>query len=213
MKFRSIGLIFFIILTAILTTGCIEIEEEITINADGSFLLEVTYAMKEVEAAELFALVNYHKKFEPNIVSDSERFWKDSDPNPFDFNSVNMSNEFTVYQAQGVTATVVRTEIAKQHRFMFLSVTFSDLEKVQESEIFEDKAFMLFLPQPTLAITKDGDSYNVALSIADDPVSQKHRADAPDSGLISGFSAKVLNTSLLRNDCEVMVSSWIFNAF
>ncbi len=106
--------------------GCVKMEQEITLNADGSGSVNFMYAMGEQMIAQMEAMKEMAKDMEGMEVEDTG----------FEFDEAKVREGFEKYQELGITLNNVKTDTRDGWRYVHLDFDFQDISRLREVEGF-----------------------------------------------------------------------------
>ena len=124
------NLIWIFSLVAIIAlTGCIKMEQDITLNKDGSGNVKFVYGMSEQTLKQMEAMKQ---------MSQSEDGAEADDDNPFEFNEDEVKKEFEAMKDQGITLNSVKTTKEDGWQYMNIDFDFKDVTKLEDTSVFEN---------------------------------------------------------------------------
>lgn len=130
-----------VIALAIAVTGCIKVDQTLTLNKDGSGILDIRYGMSEQAIAQLEAM---EKMGEAIQESGGEPIDMESDtPFDLDFDEAQVREEFESKQLEGVELVSAESKTADGWRYMALKVSFDNLEALKQTDFFDDSELSL----------------------------------------------------------------------
>lgn len=137
------------LVAVLVLTGCIKLDQTVSLNADGSGILKMRYGMSEQTIAQLKAM----EQMGQSMGGEGAEMEADT---PFDleFDEEKVREDFASQGLEGVELRSVASETVDGWRFMDLELTFDDLAALQKTEFFEDSA---------LSLTKDAEGNYVLL--------------------------------------------------
>lgn len=119
---------------ATLLAGCIRVEQVLTLNPDGSGVIDLTYGMSE-ESVRGFQEMSQDMLAGSNGLSGAAM--------PFDFSDEDVRNDFKDYEADGVVLQSVDTSVRDGWKYRRLVIRFRDLEGLARSGFLADRRFSL----------------------------------------------------------------------
>lgn len=129
MTMRGLGL--GLVLSAVLAlTGCIKVDQTLTLNADGSGTLALRYGMSEQMLAQLKAMEQMAAQAEDGLEVEQET--------PFELDPEQVRADFEADKPDGVELTALRSEVVDGWKYIDLTVTFEDIRALKRTELFED---------------------------------------------------------------------------
>jgi len=124
------NLIWIFSLVAIIAlTGCIKMEQDITLNKDGSGNVKFVYGMSEQTLKQMEAMKQ---------MSQSEEGEDADDDNPFEFDEEEVKKEFEAMKEQGITLNSVKTTKEGGWQYMNIDFDFKDVTKLEDTSVFEN---------------------------------------------------------------------------
>lgn len=150
---------------ALAVSGCIKIDQTLTLEKDGSGTLEIRYGMSEQAMAQLEAMEQMGQAMSEGAGGESEI--ETDTPFDFDFDEAEVREDFESQDIEGVELVSATSETADGWRYMNLEVTFDNLAALAKTDFFDDNE---------LSLTKDAEGNYV--------LSQRSDEDeiAPDMG-------------------------------
>lgn len=115
-------------------TGCVKVEQTLTLNDDGSGVIDITYGMSE-EAVTGMAETAKSMMEETNS--------SDSATMPFDFSDEDIRQDFKDYEASGVVLESVSSEVREGWKYRHLVIRFRDLGGLAQTGFIADRDFSL----------------------------------------------------------------------
>lgn len=133
--------VFCVLAIAFALTGCFKIDQTLTLNNDGSGVLEMRYGMSEQAIAQLEAM---EKMAEAMGEDDGEAMTMDADT-PFDmsFDEAQVREEFEAKGLDGVELLSATSETVDGWRYMQLIIRFDHLAALNQTEFLEDNPLSL----------------------------------------------------------------------
>lgn len=187
------------ILLLVLTAGCIEVEETITLNSDGSGLLELSYGMKEeqiqkmeqaaAEAEKAQAAAKAEAAAEAGIDGEAEvESTEEPSASPLDFDEETIRQQFKEVEVDGVKLESVHTESREGMKFVQLKIRFPSLAGLVQTPLMSERHL-------SLAATAEG-NYLFKLSAGEAEGQNLPEATDPDTermlqSLMQGFRVVV----------------------
>jgi hypothetical protein len=114
-------------------TGCIKMEQDITLNKDGSGNVKFVCGKSEQTIKHMEAMSQKNK---------SEDGAEADDDNPFEFNEEEIKKEFEAMQDQGITLNSVKTTKEDGWQYMNIDFDFEDVTKLDDTSDFENVTIM-----------------------------------------------------------------------
>ena len=115
-------------------TGCVKVEQTLTLNADGSGVIDLTYGMSEDTVSGLHEMAK-------SVLEETNGSGAASAP--FDFSDEDIRQDFKEYEPDGVTLESVRTEAREGWTFRHLVIRFRDLAGLARTGFLADRNFSL----------------------------------------------------------------------
>jgi len=182
-------------------TGCIDVEQTLILNSDGSGTIHMVYGVSEQGTAQMQELAR----------SMQEAGGSDAEPMSLDFNDDDIRNDFKEYVPYGVALESVKTESRDGWKYRTLVITFRDLQGLAESGFLSDQA---------ISLVKDGDGNYIFTQSSSSNGESMLPADEMDpftAKLMKGFRA-VLRvrppTRILRTNAQQKnerEAAWVFD--
>ena len=198
---------FLMVLSAL--TGCVHVEQSLTINPDGSGTLEVNYGMPLETIAQMESLSQQ--------ASAMEGFTNDTETTSlFDFNEEDIRKDFKDYERHKVTLDSVQTIESNGWKYVNLKVKFAHLKGLSKTELIADRS---------ISLTKNEDGSYVFKQTAPEMANDLTNIEGVDQAAIQammvemmkGFYAslrvntpgKVLETNAQRQEDQTAI--WEFD--
>lgn len=109
-------------------SGCIKMDQDITLNKDGSGNVKFMYGMSEQTINQMKAMAQMGGEEGVEVDSDS----------PFEFDEQKVKKEFEDLKDRGITLKSVKTETKDGWQYMHIDFDFQDVSKLGESEVMGD---------------------------------------------------------------------------
>ncbi len=133
-------------LSAILAlAGCIKMEQDITLNKDGSGNVKFMYGMSEQTINQMKAMSEMGAEEGVEVESDDD----------FEFDEQKVKDKFAELKDQGITLNSATTETKGGWKYMHIDFDFADIAKLDSAEVMGDSPF---------TITKNADGNYVVAS-------------------------------------------------
>ena len=123
-------------LSALLSAGCIKVEQTLTLEKDGSGTMAVAYAMQESAITEMESISKEARELEGLAGDEGEDM-------PFDFNEADIRADFLSYTNFGVQLQDVKIETVDGWRHVHLNVSFQNLPGLLKTELLNDRDITL----------------------------------------------------------------------
>lgn len=133
-----------LILSAILLNGCLNLDQTLTIQKDGSAILDVTYSLTENSIIQAKAMLKlkeqintYSANTKPNPVQDTYvRLLLDPVQD-------SIRKELDSYKPYGITVKHLRVETRREFRYVSIRLAIDDLGKATKTDLFRVCGFSL----------------------------------------------------------------------
>lgn len=127
MKFIGISLVcLFIALLA----GCLRVDQTLTIKADGSGELDMSYAMQESTIRQMEQMAKMQASQEdPEAQTDGDQF---------EFNEESLRKQLAPYEEQGVEIIAIDSKTAEGWKTMHVRLGFKDLDALMKTDSMKD---------------------------------------------------------------------------
>jgi hypothetical protein len=126
---------------ALVLTGCIKLDQTLTLEKDGSGTLDVRYGMSEQAIAQLEMMEQMSQSMGEG---DGTGIEMDADtPFDFDFDEAQVREDFESQDLEGVELISASSETVDGWRYMELKVKFDSLGALMKTEFFEDSEMSL----------------------------------------------------------------------
>ena len=119
------------LVAVIALTGCIKMEQDITLNKDGSGNVKFVYGMSEQTIKQMDAMKEMSKSM-------AEEGAEAEDDNQFEFNEDEVKKEFEAMKDQGITLNSAKTTTADGWKYMNIDFDFKDVSKLDDTPVFEN---------------------------------------------------------------------------
>ncbi|MDP8214862.1 MAG: hypothetical protein RAO92_08800 [Candidatus Euphemobacter frigidus] len=134
------------LLMVVAFSGCIKMEQDITLNKDGSGSVEFMYAMSEQTINQMKAMAQMGKQ---------EGEEAELDDNQFEFDEAKVKSKFEAMKEQGIVLKNVETTTKGGWKYMNIAFDFKDISKLNDAEAMGDSP---------ITITKNADGNYVITS-------------------------------------------------
>lgn len=131
-------------------TGCIKMEQDITLNKDGSGNVTFMYGMSEQTINQMKAMAEMGKS-----MGEQEGVEAPDDDNPFEFDVDKVKKKFEAMKDKGISLKSVKTSTKDGWKYMNISFDFKDIALMNEAEV---------MGESPLTITKNADGNYVITS-------------------------------------------------
>jgi len=116
-------------------SGCIKVDQTLTISENGSGMLNLSYSMKEQTIQQMESMSQMQ-----GAQSGSE---SKADEKPFDFDPESVKKELEKFKDQGITVKSVTTESANGWKTMNVKLAFDDLASLAKTDFFKENKLTL----------------------------------------------------------------------
>ena len=120
------------ILLALFGSGCVQIEEIVTVNADGSGRFHIIYGMAEQTLAQLDTMRQMARQMDEAQGRGSGVATNESLANPFPFDERTVRALLKPYEARGIAIENVKISSRNKWKYVDLNLTFSSLSALAE---------------------------------------------------------------------------------
>jgi len=134
MKFVERGIA--VVAAALILSGCIKVDQTISINPDGSGTLDMIYGMSEQTIAQMEAM-------EQMAAGMKEEGLEAESDSPLDFDEAEVRKKFAEEKPEGVQLLDVSSESREGWKYMKVKLAFDDLDSLKNTEFFEDSELTL----------------------------------------------------------------------
>jgi len=117
-------------LLLLLITGCIRVDQTLSLNADGSGRLHMRYGMAEQTIAQLEAMEQMSQGLGEGIEMQQQ--------SPFEFDEEAVREQFEADKPAGVELVSVSSEVVDGWKYIDLTLEFDDLRALKKTELFQD---------------------------------------------------------------------------
>ncbi len=114
-------------------TGCIKMEQDITLNKDGSGSFKLMYAMSEQTINQMKAMAQMGAEEGVEVESNDD----------FEFDEKKVRAKFEELKDRGITLKNVKSETRDGWKYMHVDCDFQDLAKLGEAEVMGDSPFSI----------------------------------------------------------------------
>jgi len=140
---------------AIAVSGCIKVEQKLTLEKDGSGTLHIRYGMSEQAIAQIEAMEQMSQ-----AMGEQDGLGMDDDtPFNFDFDERQVQEDFAAQNLDGLDLRSVKSETLDGWRYMDLEISFKSLSALSKTDYFEDNE---------LRLTKDAEGQYVLTQYSGD---------------------------------------------
>ncbi|MEA1928288.1 MAG: hypothetical protein U9N73_08770 [Candidatus Auribacterota bacterium] len=120
------------LVAAIALSGCIKMEQDITLNKDGSGNVKFVYGMSEQTIKQMEAMKEMSKSMAEEGAEAPE------DDNQFEFDEDEVRKEFEAMKEQGITLNSVKSTKKDGWQYMNIDFDFKDVSKLDDTPVFEN---------------------------------------------------------------------------
>jgi hypothetical protein len=133
---------------ATLVSGCIQVDETLTLEKNGSGNLEIIYSVPEQTISQMKAMFKLREQMaalsgEPAVETREDVFEKIF----FDPSEDSIRRELKKYEPLGITISTLKIESRNSARNVNLKVAFTDLPRLSKADFFPDHGFTLIRAQ------------------------------------------------------------------
>ena len=115
-------------------SGCVKVEQNLDLKADGSGVIALRYGMSLEDLAEMEAMAKAQLE---------EGAGPLESVSPFDFDEAEVRKDFQAYGELGVTLEDLRTEVVDGWKFLSLRIAFTSLKGLGQTEFLSDRMVSL----------------------------------------------------------------------
>lgn len=128
--FWAIGLVAVLALS-----GCIKMDQDITLNKDGSGNAKIMLAMSQQTIQQFEAMAAMSEQMAEGQEGEAQE-----EDSPLDmFKSEKVKKEFEELKDQGITLNSVNVEDKEGWKYVYIDFDFEDIGKLQSTDMFEDQ--------------------------------------------------------------------------
>lgn len=156
--------------------ACVQVEQTLSLNPDGSGTIDITYGMPEEGAAQMASFLG------SGLSSGEDGLDGAAVASPFDFNDEDVRKDFREYEADGVVLESVKTETREGWRYRRMVIRFRDLAGLARTG---------FLSEHNVSLTRDAAGRYVFVQSAgsNGAAEDLPRADPALNAWLKGFRA------------------------
>lgn len=208
-KFRWLA----VLVIALLASGCVKVEQTLTLDKDGSGTLDMRYGMSEQTIAQLEAMEQMAETMGQEPGGDP------AGETPFDFDEAQVREEFEANRPDGVELLSLNSETVDGWKYMNMQLAFDDMAALRETAFFSDGE---------LTLTKNAEgnyvlsqSTGAASAMPETPIGEGEGAEAAMMQQMAGMFAGmrivtnvVAPTAVLDSNASEVDgrrASWIFD--
>jgi len=131
---KKFGAVFSMLL-AVSLSGCLKVDQTLTINKDGSGQMEMSYSMQESTIRQMEAMSQMEAaQGEEGSGSGAEQF---------EFNEEALRKQFAGAEERGIKVESIDSKTESGWRTMHVKLSFKDLSALAGTEMMEDNVFSL----------------------------------------------------------------------
>ncbi len=119
------------LVAVIALAGCIKMEQDITLNKDGSGNVKFMYGMSEQTINQMKAMAEMGAEEGVEVESDD----------PFEFDEGKVKEKFAELKDRGITLNSATTETKGGWKYMNIDFDFADISQLDGSEVMGDSPF------------------------------------------------------------------------
>lgn len=116
-------------------TGCIKVDQTLTLNQDGSGTFELRYGMAEQTIAQIEAMQQMSQAMGEEMELEQD--------NSFEFDEAQVRADFAENPVDGVELVSVQSEVIDGWKYMQIKLRFASLEALAQTSFFEDSGMSL----------------------------------------------------------------------
>ena len=132
------------VLLMIAGAGCLKMDQTLTINKDGSAMLDMSYGMQESTIAQMEAMEKMSEQMAAQMGEEGEDVGdEDDDSDSFEFNEESIREDFKELEEHGVELVDLNSEIKDGWKFINMKVRFQDLKSLAKTDFFKDSDMSL----------------------------------------------------------------------
>jgi len=120
------------LVAVIALTGCLKMEQDITLNKDGSGNVKFVYGMSEQTIKQMEAMKEMSKSMGEEGAEPAE------DDNDFEFDVDKVKKGFEEMKEQGITLNSATTTKEDGWQYMNINFDFKDVSKLDDTPVFEN---------------------------------------------------------------------------
>lgn len=124
---RNLTLLFAIVALC----GCIKVDQTLSINDDGSGILDLKYSMRESTIKQMEGMTSQ--------MDSSQSEDRQEEKKPFDFEPAEVRKELERFEDQGIKVENVDSSTADGWKTMHVELAFDDLASLSKTDFFKDK--------------------------------------------------------------------------
>ncbi len=123
---------------AVALTGCIKVDQVITLNKDGSGNVKLTYGMSEQSIKQMEAMADMSKQ-----MAEQQGEEAPEDEKPFEFDEDEIAQDFKDLAEEGITLNSVDVEEKDGWKYVNVDFDFADIGKLDSTDMFDDNPITL----------------------------------------------------------------------
>ncbi len=187
---------------AALLAGCIKVDQELSLNADGTGTFHVRYGMKQETISQIDAMSRAGAKENAAATTQS----------PFQFDEKKVRKDFETYARDGVTLDSFAAAETNDWKFIDLRMKFASLAGLMKTDFLSDRKLTLLREENgNYILEQRPDSPHVPESNADNPAVQDMMKELM-KGFHAGIAVRVPGDVLESNGtASGRVVSWTFD--
>lgn len=166
----------FILAAVLALSGCIKVDQTLSISPDGSGTLDMRYGMSEQTLAQLEAM----EQMAAGMKQQGMEVESESD-SPLDFDEAQVRKKFADEKYEGIDLLNISSETRDGWRYMQLKLAFDDLDSLKKTDFFKDSG---------LSITKGADGNYVLV--------QKPGSDEMDMSGAGGGTGAAMDEKMVQ---------------
>lgn len=126
--------------------GCVKVDQEITLNKDGSGRVSMMYAMSEQSIQQMEAMAEMM----------AQQGGEGSQSDSLNFDQAKVEKEFEGLKDKGIKLKSVKSEVKDGWRYIYIVFNFQDISRLKDTSLFKDSE---------MTITKNADGNYVISSV------------------------------------------------
>jgi len=198
-----------------ITSGCIQVDETLTIEKNGSGSLELLYTIPEQTVSQMKAMYSLKDRMDETLGQASPQTIEEAFERMFfDPTEDQIKRVLKKYEPLGVKTETLRVENRNSGRSVNLKVTFTSLEKISKADFFPEYGFTLLRNQ-----NETYTFFRAAENTGTDPQGPGAKPQEPGllSPIMSGFRValkvttpgKIIQTNASRK--TLYNAAWIYD--
>ena len=141
-------------ITGALLTSCLDLDETMRLEKDGSGSFSIVYGMPEEAMARAQAMVEWQNQFQALHKGEDAETIKQTALNPFLLDEESLRRQFAKYEKSGVKLRRAKATTREGWRYMTLHVTYNSLASLVQTNFFSNPAFSLFFGDSSFSLKR-----------------------------------------------------------